>query len=165
MAMAGRIVSLAEARVVRDQAASQGQRVVFTNGCFDLLHVGHVRCLQAARRQGDLLMVGLNDDESTRRIKGPGRPLMDQGDRAEILAALDKAMSKTFKNMAATVDNPYDGCDTALRIKECIKEVNLPDTRKAFFDLPIDYLEQMYAKRQENQCESDEQHSGGSRNH
>ena len=84
---------------------------------------------------------------------------------AEILAALDKAMSKTFKNMAATVDNPYDGCDTALRIKECIKEVNLPDTRKAFFDLPIDYLEQMYAKRQENQCESDEQHSGGSRNH
>lgn len=89
MAMAGRIVSLADARVVRDQAASQGQRVVFTNGCFDLLHVGHVRCLQEARRQGDLLMVGLNDDESTRRVKGPGRPLMDQGDRAEILAALE----------------------------------------------------------------------------
>lgn len=87
--MAGKIVSVAEARVVRDRAASQGQTVVFTNGCFDLLHVGHVRCLQDARRQGDLLVVGLNDDESTRRVKGPGRPLMDHGDRAEVLAALE----------------------------------------------------------------------------
>lgn len=75
-----------------------------------------------------------------------------------IRKALDRAMSKTFKNLAATVDNPYDGLDTASRIKECIKEANLPDTRKAFFDFPIDYLEQMHAKRQENQCESDEQH-------
>lgn len=83
-------------------------------------------------------------------------------EKLAIRAALDKAMSKTFKKMAATVDNPYDGCDTALRIKECIKEVSLPDTRKAFFDLPIDYLEQMHAKRQENQCESNDQHSGGS---
>lgn len=62
-------------------------------------------------------------------------------DRAEIRAALNKALSKTFKNLAATVDNPYDGCDTVLRIKECIKAVNLPDTRKAFFDLPIEHLE------------------------
>jgi len=83
-------------------------------------------------------------------------------DKAQIRAALNKALSKTFKNLAATVDNPYDGSDTALRIKDCIKKANLPNTRKAFFDLPIDDLEQMHAKRQENQCESDNQHSGGS---
>jgi GDP/UDP-N,N'-diacetylbacillosamine 2-epimerase (hydrolysing) len=83
-------------------------------------------------------------------------------EKLAIREALDKALSKTFKNMAATVDNPYDGSDTSLRIKECIKEVNLQDTRKAFFDLPIDFLEQMHAKRQENQCEPDDQYSGGS---
>jgi D-beta-D-heptose 7-phosphate kinase/D-beta-D-heptose 1-phosphate adenosyltransferase len=63
--------------------------VVFTNGCFDLLHVGHVRYLQAARSLGDFLVLGLNDDASVRRLgKGSGRPLTPQEDRAEILAAL-----------------------------------------------------------------------------
>lgn len=62
---------------------------MFTNGCFDLLHVGHVRYLREARKQGDLLIVGLNSDNSTRCIKGPGRPIMPQEDRAEILAALE----------------------------------------------------------------------------
>ncbi len=61
---------------------------VFTNGCFDLLHVGHVRLLQWARAQGTRLTVGLNSDESLRRLKGPGRPLTPQADRAEILRAL-----------------------------------------------------------------------------
>ena len=61
---------------------------VFTNGCFDLLHVGHVRLLQFAREQGDRLIVGLNSDESVRRIKGPGRPIVPQEDREEILLAL-----------------------------------------------------------------------------
>ncbi len=79
-------------------------------------------------------------------------------EKMAIRAALDKALSKTFKNLAATVDNPYEGCDTALRIKECLKEVDLPDTRKTFFDLPIDFLEQRHAKRQENQCEPNDQH-------
>lgn len=65
-----------------------GRKVVFTNGCFDLLHVGHVRYLQAARRLGDALVVGVNSDASVRRIKGPGRPLTPQRERAEILAAL-----------------------------------------------------------------------------
>lgn len=64
------------------------RRVVFTNGCFDLLHVGHVRYLQAARRLGDALIVGLNSDSSVRQLKGPGRPIQPARDRAEILAAL-----------------------------------------------------------------------------
>ena len=84
-----KIVSWEEMRVLREQLASRGKKVVFTNGCFDLLHVGHVRYLKEARQQGDLLIVGLNDDESTRCIKGPGRPLMAQDDRAETLAALE----------------------------------------------------------------------------
>lgn len=65
-----------------------GERGVFTNGCFDLLHLGHVRYLQEARALGDFLIVGLNSDESVRRLKGPGRPLMPENERAEILAAL-----------------------------------------------------------------------------
>jgi len=65
-----------------------GKRVVFTNGCFDLLHIGHVRYLQEARELGDALIVGVNSDASVRRLKGPGRPLTPAKERAEILAAL-----------------------------------------------------------------------------
>ena len=65
-----------------------GRRLVFTNGCFDLLHVGHVRYLQAARAEGDALAVALNADESVRVLKGPGRPLNPADERAEVLAAL-----------------------------------------------------------------------------
>src|ERR1700731_2714076 len=65
-----------------------GERGVFTNGCFDLLHLGHVRYLQEARALGDFLILGLNSDESVRLLKGPGRPLMLEDERAEILAAL-----------------------------------------------------------------------------
>jgi rfaE bifunctional protein nucleotidyltransferase chain/domain len=86
--MNGKVVSLEKAQTLREQAASQDKRVVFTNGCFDLLHVGHIRYLQEAKEQGDMLFVGLNDDESTRRVKGPGRPYVNQEDRAELLAAL-----------------------------------------------------------------------------
>src|SRR5437588_4966820 len=64
------------------------ERSVLTNGCFDLLHLGHVRYLQEARALGDFLIVGLNSDTSTRLLKGPGRPLMPEDERAEILAAL-----------------------------------------------------------------------------
>ena len=69
----------------RQQAGEQG---VFTNGCFDLLHLGHVRYLQEARSLGDFLIIGLNSDASTRLLKGPGRPLVPEVERAEILAAL-----------------------------------------------------------------------------
>ena len=65
-----------------------GARVVFTNGCFDLLHPGHTRYLAAARALGDLLVVGLNDDASVQRLKGPGRPVMRLEERAEVLAGL-----------------------------------------------------------------------------
>lgn len=66
----------------------EGQRLVLTNGCFDLLHVGHVRYLQQARALGDLLIVGLNSDQSVRGLKGPSRPINAEMDRAEVLAAL-----------------------------------------------------------------------------
>lgn len=69
-------------------ARAKGSRIVFTNGCFDVLHPGHVRMLAAARKQGDLLVVGLNSDESTRRLKGPSRPVNPFEDRAEVLAGL-----------------------------------------------------------------------------
>lgn len=69
-------------------ARAAGRRVVFTNGVFDLLHPGHVRYLQGARALGDLLIVGLNADESVRRTKGPQRPVNSQDERAEVLAAL-----------------------------------------------------------------------------
>ena len=70
-------------------AKRNGKRVVFTNGCFDLLHPGHVKLLEAARAHGDALVVGLNSDESVRTLKGPGRPVISEAERAEILAALE----------------------------------------------------------------------------
>jgi rfaE bifunctional protein nucleotidyltransferase chain/domain len=66
---------------------AEGKTVVWTNGCFDLLHVGHVRGLQEARGLGDVLIVGINSDASVRRIKGPGRPIVPEAERAELLAA------------------------------------------------------------------------------
>ncbi len=72
-----------------EQSRQRGWRVVFTNGCFDLLHLGHVRYLEAARSLGDLLVVGVNSDDSVRRLgKDPSRPVVPQGDRAQVLAAL-----------------------------------------------------------------------------
>ena len=65
-----------------------GERIILSNGCFDLLHVGHIRYLRAAKQLGGKLVVGLNADESVRGLKGPGRPLMPAAERAEILAAL-----------------------------------------------------------------------------
>jgi D-beta-D-heptose 7-phosphate kinase/D-beta-D-heptose 1-phosphate adenosyltransferase len=65
------------------------KKIVFTNGCFDILHIGHVRYLQQARAYGDILIVGINSDSSVRGLKGPSRPLQNENDRAEILAALE----------------------------------------------------------------------------
>lgn len=65
------------------------KKIVFTNGCFDLLHIGHVRYLQQARSYGDILVVGVNSDASVQVLKGPTRPLQNENDRAEILAALE----------------------------------------------------------------------------
>ena len=71
------------------EARAAGRRIVFTNGVFDILHPGHLRYLQAARRHGDLLIVGLNSDASVRRNKGPARPINPEQERAEVLAALE----------------------------------------------------------------------------
>jgi rfaE bifunctional protein nucleotidyltransferase chain/domain len=71
------------------EIAASGRRLVFTNGCFDLLHVGHTRYLRAARALGDALLVAVNGDASVRALKGPGRPINNELDRAEVLASLE----------------------------------------------------------------------------
>lgn len=83
-----RILTRQELARVADDLRTAGQRIVVTNGCFDILHVGHVRVLDAARQLGDVLIVGLNSDESVRKLKGPTRPVNNELDRAEILANL-----------------------------------------------------------------------------
>jgi len=83
------ILTLEQAIVRFGRDKRNATRVVFTNGCFDLLHPGHIRLLEQARALGDVLIVGLNTDESVRRLKGPGRPVLPEGERAEILAALE----------------------------------------------------------------------------
>src|SRR5258708_25305608 len=84
----GKIISQDELIQVTAREKRGGRRVVFTNGCFDLLHPGHVRCLAEARTLGDLLVVAINSDRSVRGNKGPERPLVAEQDRAEVLAAL-----------------------------------------------------------------------------
>ena len=84
----GKIKSLDEMVKIRRQLRDQGKKLVFTNGCFDLLHVGHVRYLHQARSLGDALAVGVNSDSSARESKGRGRPVVPEMERAEILSAL-----------------------------------------------------------------------------
>jgi rfaE bifunctional protein nucleotidyltransferase chain/domain len=117
---------------LREQVAARrarGDRLVLTNGCFDLLHVGHVRYLQAARALGDFLVVGLNSDASTRALKGPERPLVPEAERAEVLAAL------TCVDAVVIFDEP-----TAERLVEVLRpevyvkgddytEASLPEAR------------------------------------
>lgn len=86
---AAKIVDRKRLAVEIERARRRGLRVVFTNGCFDLLHPGHVRYLRAARRLGDLLVVGVNSDRSVKRLKGANRPLLNTRDRCEMIAALE----------------------------------------------------------------------------
>ncbi len=83
-----KLVSWDVLSIARSQCASEGKTVVWTNGCFDLIHPGHIRSLQAAKRLGDVLIVGLNSDESVRQLKGPARPVLSELERAEVLGAL-----------------------------------------------------------------------------
>jgi rfaE bifunctional protein nucleotidyltransferase chain/domain len=94
----------------RAEWRTAGQAVVFTNGCFDLLHAGHVRLLEAARAEGDLLVVGLNSDASVRKLKGEGRPVLPAPERAETLLALE----------AVDAVIVYDE-DTPLRVIEALR--------------------------------------------
>lgn len=87
--MNSKILTLDQLAAESGRLRSESQRVVATNGCFDILHVGHVRYLTAARKLGDVLIVGLNGDDSVRQLKGEGRPVNREQDRAEVLAALE----------------------------------------------------------------------------
>lgn len=84
----GQIIPFEELGRLGERLRAEGKRVVFTNGHFDLLHVGHLRYLQAARALGDTLVVGVNDDAVTRLRKGPGRPIVPEEERAELVAGL-----------------------------------------------------------------------------
>jgi D-glycero-beta-D-manno-heptose 1-phosphate adenylyltransferase len=86
--MKAKILSIEEMLAERERLRAAGARLVFTNGVFDLLHVGHVRYLEQARGLGDALVVAINSDRTVQELKGPDRPVFDQSERAEILAAL-----------------------------------------------------------------------------
>jgi len=87
--MLGKLKSLDELTAIAAQARKKGQTIVFTNGCFDLLHRGHVHILRQAKAAGDLLIVALNSDRSVKQIKGPKRPIMPETDRIELIEAME----------------------------------------------------------------------------
>jgi len=84
-----KLTRLDELTEIAKRLKKEGKKIIFTNGCFDLLHLGHIRYLKEARRLGDSLIVGLNSDNSVRSLKGKNRPLVKEKDRAEILSALE----------------------------------------------------------------------------
>ncbi len=88
MSSASKILDPDQLKVWRNALRQGGQRLVVTNGCFDLLHAGHVSYLESARSHGDALLIGLNGDDSVRQLKGPTRPVVPEHDRARVLAAL-----------------------------------------------------------------------------
>jgi rfaE bifunctional protein nucleotidyltransferase chain/domain len=83
-----KIVSRNQLRAILADSKLRGQRIVLANGCFDTLHVGHIRYLEGARREGDILVVGVNADSGVCALKGPGRPILDEQARAQLVAAL-----------------------------------------------------------------------------
>ncbi|MCK4353452.1 D-glycero-beta-D-manno-heptose 1-phosphate adenylyltransferase [candidate division WOR-3 bacterium] len=84
----GKIIKIKEVKKIRAQARKKNKIVVFTNGWFDLIHRGHIECLRQAKELGDILIVGLNTDYSTKQIKGKGRPIFNENDRATLLCSL-----------------------------------------------------------------------------
>jgi D-beta-D-heptose 7-phosphate kinase/D-beta-D-heptose 1-phosphate adenosyltransferase len=99
----GKTVSWNELKQIIDYEKSEGKKIVFTNGCFDLIHIGHVRYLREAKSHGDVLIIGLNSDKSVSRIK-PGRPVVTQDQRAEVLSALEMVDYVTLFDE----DTPYE---------------------------------------------------------
>ena len=87
--MSEKLKNLEDLKVIAADARSKGRSVVFTNGCFDLLHRGHVHVLREAKACGDLLITGVNSDKSVKKIKGPARPVLPESDRSELLASLE----------------------------------------------------------------------------
>ncbi|MDO8460309.1 MAG: D-glycero-beta-D-manno-heptose 1-phosphate adenylyltransferase [Nanoarchaeota archaeon] len=84
-----KVVDLEELKRIVEEQKRKGRKIVWTNGCFDILHIGHIKYLQEAKKLGDILIVGINSDESVKKLKGPERPLQSEKERAEILSALD----------------------------------------------------------------------------
>lgn len=121
----GRVLDLTGMIAERGRLRSAGKRLVFTNGCFDLLHPGHVRYLTEARKLGDALVVALNSDRSVRALKGEGRPILNERERAEIISAL------------AAVDYVFVFDDETPR--EVISKL-LPDVLVKGGDWPIDRI-------------------------
>ena len=93
-----KILSREHLKTKLDECRRQGKRIVFTNGCFDILHVGHVRYLREAKKLGDVLVLGLNSDSSVRALKGEKRPLVPEEERADVLAALEAVDYVTIFN-------------------------------------------------------------------
>ncbi len=125
---AGKLVTLDEAARIAAGLRAQGRKIVFTNGCFDLLHVGHVTYLEEAAAQGDVLFLGLNSDNSVRQLKGPSRPVRNQAERAAVLSAL------THVDHVLIFDEP-----TPLRLIEAIRPdvlVKGGDYRDATHEIP-----------------------------
>src|SRR5438552_7631534 len=89
MNLRAKILSSENLQQWREQLRRAGKKLVVTNGCFDLLHAGHVTYLETARNQGDALLLGLNGDDSVRQLKGPDRPVNEEADRAKVMAALE----------------------------------------------------------------------------
>jgi len=83
-----KIVAFSKVKALASRLRAKGKRVVFTNGCFDILHAGHVKYLKKAKALGDVLILGLNSDSSVRKIKGPCRPVVPEGDRAVVISSL-----------------------------------------------------------------------------
>lgn len=101
--MKNKVLSLEDLPAWRKARKAEGKKIVATNGCFDILHVGHLRYMQQARALGDLLVVGLNSDQSVRSLKGPERPLNNEDERAEMLAGLEAVdLVTVFNDMRAT---------------------------------------------------------------
>lgn len=84
-----KIKEIEELKEIVEELKREGKKIVFTNGCFDILHIGHINYLREAKNKGDALIIGLNNDASVKKIKGQGRPIIPQNERAEILAALE----------------------------------------------------------------------------
>lgn len=123
-----RILERKEASILIEKLKTEGKKVVFTNGCFDILHVGHLRYLEQAREQGDILIIGVNSDDSVKRLKGPTRPINSELDRAEMLAGL-KAVDYT---VIFTEDTPVEIIDElkpSIHVKGGdYKKEDLPET-------------------------------------
>lgn len=110
------ILSKETAAKLIEELKLQGKKVVFTNGCFDILHVGHLRYLNEAKKQGDILIVGVNSDASVRQLKGAGRPINNEIDRAEMLSGL-KAVDFTVIFEELTPIETLDKLKPSIHVK------------------------------------------------